>query len=327
MTPILRMRSRSSSTTIWRASSATPGVRPGQRRDPPPVYELIFQAGAAEGIGFFFSSGDNGYESPAEDPVRRTRSRSTTRRRSPWVTSVGGTSLAIGANANYQFETSWGTLLDPLSAAAPRGSTPLPGNYPKYYDGSSGGGTSTVYTPALLPERGRPGLAVARSSGRRNELGGDARGARRLGSRRPEHGHARRRDDPSTRREDVRVLAQPDRRHIGGVPDVRRYRSRCPAGRRLHDRVRQPGDIPQVRDAGVPRRDRPSRSAPDTWRRSATTTRTRMPRKARSSRTCARSASTARAPRRFTPPRVTTTPPVSDRPTGTSSRSPSRWAQ
>ena len=35
---------------------------------------------------------------------------------SPWVTSVGGTSLAIGKARNYQFETSWGTLLDPLSA-------------------------------------------------------------------------------------------------------------------------------------------------------------------------------------------------------------------
>ena len=33
-------------------------------------YDLIFQAGAAEGIGFFFSSGDNGYEAPAEDPGR-----------------------------------------------------------------------------------------------------------------------------------------------------------------------------------------------------------------------------------------------------------------
>ena len=28
----------------------------------------MFQVGAAEGIGFFFSSGDSGYESPAEDP-------------------------------------------------------------------------------------------------------------------------------------------------------------------------------------------------------------------------------------------------------------------
>src|SRR3984957_3543419 len=32
------------------------------------TYDEVFQAGAAEGIGFFFSSGDSGYESPAENP-------------------------------------------------------------------------------------------------------------------------------------------------------------------------------------------------------------------------------------------------------------------
>ena len=32
------------------------------------TYDEVFQAGAAEGIGFFFSSGDSGYESPDEDP-------------------------------------------------------------------------------------------------------------------------------------------------------------------------------------------------------------------------------------------------------------------
>jgi subtilase family serine protease len=37
-----------------------------------PVYDLIFQAGAVEGIGFFFSSGDNGYESHVEDPASDT---------------------------------------------------------------------------------------------------------------------------------------------------------------------------------------------------------------------------------------------------------------
>ena len=34
------------------------------------TYDEVFQAGAAEGIGFFFSAGDSGYESPAEDPGR-----------------------------------------------------------------------------------------------------------------------------------------------------------------------------------------------------------------------------------------------------------------
>ncbi len=116
------------------------------------VYELIFQAGAAEGIGFFFSSGDNGYESPAEDPGFSDKLQTDFPPASPWVTSVGGTSLAIGAESNYQFETSWGTLLDPLSANGKSWQTTLPGKYPKYYDGSSGGGTSTVYTQPFYQE-------------------------------------------------------------------------------------------------------------------------------------------------------------------------------
>ena len=33
-----------------------------------PVYKEIIQAGAAEGIGFLFSSGDSGYENPSQDP-------------------------------------------------------------------------------------------------------------------------------------------------------------------------------------------------------------------------------------------------------------------
>jgi subtilase family serine protease len=109
------------------------------------VNELVFQAGAAEGIGFFFSSGDNGYESPAEDPLSN-QIQVDYPTSSPWVTSVGGTSLAIGATDNYQFETSWGTLLDPLASNGLAWAFPPPGEYPQYYDGSSGGGTSTQFS-------------------------------------------------------------------------------------------------------------------------------------------------------------------------------------
>ena len=68
------------------------------------AYDSVFKQGAVQGIGFFFSSGDDGdevdntgYKSPdwpAEDQ---------------WVTSVGGTSLAVGRNQNRLFETGWGT--------------------------------------------------------------------------------------------------------------------------------------------------------------------------------------------------------------------------
>ena len=103
-----------------------------------------FKAAATEGIGFFFSSGDNGYESPGEDP-RSTKIQTDYPASSPWVTSVGGTSLAIGPHNNYEFETSWGTLLDPLAEGGKFWEDPLPGNFPEYFDGASGGGVSTVY--------------------------------------------------------------------------------------------------------------------------------------------------------------------------------------
>ena len=79
------------------------------------VFDQMFQVGAAEGIGFFFSSGDSGYESPGEDPAS-DKLQVDYPTSSPWVTSVGGTSLAIGKARNYQFETSWGTMHDPLAA-------------------------------------------------------------------------------------------------------------------------------------------------------------------------------------------------------------------
>ena len=108
------------------------------------VYNLIFEAGAAEGIGFFFSSGDNGYESPEEDPLS-DKLQVDFPASSPWVTSVGGTSLAIGPRTNYEFETSWGTLLDPLGESGSSWLYTPPGMYPEFFDGASGGGVSTSY--------------------------------------------------------------------------------------------------------------------------------------------------------------------------------------
>jgi subtilase family serine protease len=117
------------------------------------VLNSIFQAGAAEGIGFFFSSGDSGYESPAEDPGISDQIQVDSPAASPWVTSVGGTSLAIGANNNYEFETSWGTILDPLSSNGKHWQHTPPGQYPAGYGGSGGGGVSTVF-PQPAYQRG-----------------------------------------------------------------------------------------------------------------------------------------------------------------------------
>lgn len=109
------------------------------------TYDQVFQAGAAEGIGFFFSSGDSGYESPAQDPGS-DQLQVDWPTSSPYVTSVGGTSLAIGSRNNYEWETSWGTLLDPLAARKASWQFTPPGEYPQYYAGSSGGGVSTYFT-------------------------------------------------------------------------------------------------------------------------------------------------------------------------------------
>lgn len=60
--------------------------------------------GSVEGIGIYFSSGDNSDESLVEGYATTDWPAS-----SPFVTSVGGTSLAVGPTNNYLFETGWGT--------------------------------------------------------------------------------------------------------------------------------------------------------------------------------------------------------------------------
>jgi subtilase family serine protease len=129
------------------------------------TYDELFQAGAAEGIGFFFSAGDSGYESPAED-AGSDQIQTDWPDSSPYVTSVGGTSLAIGPFSNYEFETSWGTLLDPLSSTGTSWQDPPPGLYPDYYDGSGGGGVSTAFTQPAYQARVVPhSLATALPNG------------------------------------------------------------------------------------------------------------------------------------------------------------------
>lgn len=115
------------------------------------LYDQLFEVGAVEGIGFMFSSGDSGYEDPAVEDPASDKLQVDYPASSPWVTSVGGTSLAIGQANNYEWELPWGTLLNPLSADGTSWSLPFPPTYGTSptdweYDGSSGGGVSTAYT-------------------------------------------------------------------------------------------------------------------------------------------------------------------------------------
>ncbi|MEY9965232.1 subtilase family serine protease [Streptacidiphilus sp. MAP12-16] len=108
------------------------------------AYEQIFQQGAIEGIGFDFSSGDCGDESPAAaatgsncDPTS-TRAQAGFPSSSSWVTDVGGTALGIkDKSGSYGFETDMGTQRSALSADG-KSWTPFPGAF--YFGG--GGGTS-----------------------------------------------------------------------------------------------------------------------------------------------------------------------------------------
>ncbi len=68
-----------------------------------PLEDTLVQA-AIEGIGVYFSSGDNGDESPTAGSAAVDWPAS-----SPWVTAVGGTSLAVSDHNTRVFETGWGT--------------------------------------------------------------------------------------------------------------------------------------------------------------------------------------------------------------------------
>lgn len=116
------------------------------------VYTDLFKRGACEGIGFYFSSGDDG------DELANTKVKQTDMPASlPWVTAVGGTSLGLDSSDKYRFETGWGTERAPLSADG-KSWTGFPGPFTS----GAGGGTSArsaqpSYQRGVVPD----GLATA----------------------------------------------------------------------------------------------------------------------------------------------------------------------
>ncbi len=113
-------------------------IEANQTPDLAAAYDQVFQFGAVEGIGFYFSSGDNG------DEVANTGTKQVdTPANSAWVTAVGGTSLAVGKGDSYLWETGWGTEKAVLSAD---GKSWV--NFPGAFTSGAGGGTSkTVAEP------------------------------------------------------------------------------------------------------------------------------------------------------------------------------------
>ncbi|MGC5346816.1 S53 family peptidase [Streptomyces sp. DT24] len=130
-------------------------VEANETPDVAAAYDQVFKMGAVEGIGFYFSSGDNG------DNVASTGTKQVdVPSNSAWVTSVGGTSLAVGKHDGYQWETGWGTLNAPLAADG-RSWTGFPG---PYTSGAGGGTSATVPQPAY--QRGIVPDSLARANGR-----------------------------------------------------------------------------------------------------------------------------------------------------------------
>lgn len=95
------------------------------------VFNQISLQAVLEGIGVYFSSGDNG------DEVARLGTPSPDFSASaPWITAVGGTSIAIGKNGQKIFETGWETSKSVLTNGAWA---------PAAYTTGSGGGTSRLF--------------------------------------------------------------------------------------------------------------------------------------------------------------------------------------
>jgi subtilase family serine protease len=101
-----------------------------------PVHDILIQA-VIEGIGVYFSSGDNSDETGADGT---TPPQADFPASDPWVTAVGGTSLGIGADGSRVLEKGWATRKAKLQTDG----TTLSWTNPAYLYGA-GGGTSRIF--------------------------------------------------------------------------------------------------------------------------------------------------------------------------------------
>ncbi|WP_330333092.1 S53 family peptidase [Streptomyces sp. NBC_00536] len=132
------------------------------------AWNLLFQQAAAEGIGIYFAAGDCGDSSPgaAETGVncdaKTTAAQADFPSGSPWVTSVGGTTLALDEHGDYAWETSMGDELSVLTGAgAARAWGPVPGVF------AFGGGGGLGDSPEPWYQHGRVPAPAAGKPARR----------------------------------------------------------------------------------------------------------------------------------------------------------------
>jgi subtilase family serine protease len=120
--------------------TSSPTIRVSEATTSPGLvaaYEQVFQQGAAEGIGFYFAAGDYGDNSLVTQDHQPESGYPLS---DPWVTSVGGTSLAVGSAGQYEWEAGWGDHTTGLTANGTTWQDP-----PGSFSGGSGGGTSTLF--------------------------------------------------------------------------------------------------------------------------------------------------------------------------------------
>ena len=102
--------------------------------------DTMFKLASAKGIAVNFSSGDDGDEAitlgfaDVDWPAS-----------SPFVTAVGGVSLALTRNKQIQFQTAWGNNITEIADTIALGSPPIDPPNSEGFDFGSGGGTSDVY--------------------------------------------------------------------------------------------------------------------------------------------------------------------------------------
>ncbi|WP_055525160.1 S53 family peptidase [Streptomyces graminilatus] len=128
-------------------SNSWGGTEADQTPELAAAYDQVFKLGAVQGIGYYFSSGDDG-----DEVVNTGRKQVDTPADSAWVTAVGGTSLAVGRGDTYLWETGWGTEKAALSADRKSWV-----NFPGAYTSGAGGGTSATvaqpdYQQGLVPD-------------------------------------------------------------------------------------------------------------------------------------------------------------------------------
>jgi subtilase family serine protease len=116
-------------------------------------FNMLAQQAAMQGITVNFSSGDDGDELAATGTKSADFSATD-----PFVTAVGGTTIAIGGDNTMQFATGWGTEKGVLAADGKSWTTPA-------FTSGAGGGFSTLferpsYQNGVVPATAPAGRAV-----------------------------------------------------------------------------------------------------------------------------------------------------------------------